>query len=88
MINPETELVGFAAFWPRLISKWVTGTDTLPRIDPFQQEDKLTSLETFNHIVTVPTDPSQSHPYIRFYGGKTWIFLPYEPVAYPRGAGE
>jgi hypothetical protein len=88
MINPETKLVGFAAFWPNLISKWVTGTDTLPRIDLFQQEDKLTSLETFNHVVTIPTDPTESHPYIRFYGGKTWIFLPYEPVMYPRGAGE
>ena len=83
MINPETELVGFAAFWPTLVSKWVTGTESLPRVDPYGLAGKLTSLETFSHNVTI----KEGEHYVKKIGDKFYIYLPYEPVEYPRGMG-
>ena len=41
MISDDNVTVGFAAFWPRLISKWVEGTDTLTRARPDVAGDLL-----------------------------------------------
>ncbi|MDP2899468.1 MAG: hypothetical protein Q8O47_00670 [Candidatus Bathyarchaeota archaeon] len=87
VLNRETDLVGFAAFWPNLISKWVTGTNTLPRIDPQGQEDKLTSLETYDHEVRVPMIGDPANPNAKNINGTMYLLLPYDPVSYPRGEG-
>jgi len=95
MINPNSELVGYAAFWPQLTSKWVTSIVDLPKVDIYGQEDRLTSLETYYHEVQVSdADPPTNGTWVRFYEhhgehtARTTIFLPYEPECYARGAGE
>ncbi|MCX6648600.1 MAG: hypothetical protein NTV61_04335 [Candidatus Bathyarchaeota archaeon] len=97
MLNTQTSLVGYAAFWPQLTSKWVTGTKTLPIVSVFGTADKLTSLETFSHDVTVPMEwsyPPDEYPWVKFFTyenettARTTIFLPYAPETYPTGAGE
>jgi hypothetical protein len=94
MLNPVSNKVGYAAFWPQLTAKWVDGTLYIPKVDVFGTPDRLTSTSTYNHDVTVPSDPQTNHPWVKFfkYDGdeteKTTIFLPYEPVEYPTGAGE
>lgn len=47
--EPGVDLVGFAAFWPSLISKWVAKTGGL------QRDMVLSSLETFMDRYTIPT---------------------------------
>ncbi len=95
MLNTQSGLVGYAAFWPQLTSKWVTSVVNLPKVDVYGEEDRLTSLETYYHDVTVSSDdPPTNGTWVRFYKhhgeptARTTIFLPYEPTEYARGEGE
>ena len=94
MLNTQTNIVGYAAFWPQLTAKWVDSTLYMQKVDVFGNPDRLTSASTYSHDVIVPTDPEANHPWVKFfkYDGelvkKTTIFLPYEPVEYTIGAGE
>ncbi len=94
MLNTQTEIVAYAAFWPQLTSKWVDRVVDIQKVDMFGLADRLTSLETYSHEVTVPADPETNHPWVKFFKlddesvKKTTIFLPYEPETYPIGMGE
>ncbi len=58
-----------------------------PRIDPQGQEDKLTSLETYEHEVSVPMIGDSANPNAKNINGTMYLLLPYDPVSYPRGEG-
>jgi len=77
MISTEhgVDKVGFAAYWPALISKWVADTTTLDR------EALLTSMETYMYRYEVPDDPEVDP------NGNLIVTLPYESIIYPRGQG-
>ena len=83
IISEDEEYVGFAAFWPSLVSKWVAGTDVLYR------EDVLSSLETYIHTVELPPTSEDPLPLGVFYSGRDIVItLPYKAIDYPRGCGE
>ncbi|MCW4013180.1 MAG: hypothetical protein NWF07_09355 [Candidatus Bathyarchaeota archaeon] len=88
----ENELVGFAAFWPPLISKWVTETYNVRRLsDDVDVPSLLSTMETFEHEAQLPTSANDLvDPWIYYNDttGEIVILLPKEPVAYPRGEGE
>ncbi len=88
----ENELVGFAAFWPPLISKWVTETYNVRRLsDDVDVPSLLSTMETFEHEAQLPISADDLvDPWIYYddLTGEIIILLPKEPVPYPRGEGE
>ncbi|HDJ22179.1 MAG TPA: hypothetical protein ENF19_03135, partial [Candidatus Bathyarchaeota archaeon] len=91
--DPEEEpLVGFAAFWPPLISKWVTETYNVRRLsDDVDVPSLLSTMETYEHLAQLPTSADDLvDPWIVYdeLTGEIIILLPKKPVAYPRGNGE
>ena len=88
----ENELVGFAAFWPPLISKWVTETYNVRRLtDDIDVPSLLSTMETYEHEAQLPTSANDLvDPWIYYddLTGEIIILLPRQPVAYPRGEGE
>ncbi|MFW6109009.1 MAG: hypothetical protein ACOC6N_01030, partial [archaeon] len=91
--NPEEEkLVGFAAFWPPLISKWVTETVNVRRLsDDIDVPNLLSTMETYVFEVQLPTGQDQYFDTKLVWNettGEMIIKLPREPVSYPRGLGE
>jgi len=88
----EDRLVGFAAFWPPLISKWVTETYNVKRLSmEANVPSLLTSMETYEHYSELPTSADDLvDPWIIYDEtmGEIIILLPKEPVPYPRGEGE
>ncbi len=91
--NPmENKLVGFAAFWPPLISKWVTETYNVRRLsNDVDVPSLLATMETYEHEAQLPTSADDLvDPWIYYNDltGEIVILLPKEPVAYPRGEGQ
>ena len=88
----ENKLVGFAAFWPPLISKWVTETYNIRRLsNDVDVPSLLATMETYEHEAQLPTSADDLvDPWIYYddITGEIIILLPREPVAYPRGEGE
>jgi hypothetical protein len=86
------KLVGFAAFWPPLISKWVTETYNVRRLtDDIDVPSLLSTMETYEHEAELPTSADDLvDPWIYYddITGEIIILLPRQPVAYPRGEGE
>ena len=84
--------VGFAAYWPPLISKWVTETENVRRLsDNIDVPSLLSTMETYEYVAQLPTsadDLVDPKIYYDEVSGEIWILLPREPVAYPRGLGE
>ena len=82
VIDEEMEKVGFAAFWPQTISKWVTDVEHTTR------EEVLTSMETFRYSFTLPESEDDLPDWIEYPSPGTWKFrLPYDAIEYPRGCG-
>ena len=87
----EENLVGYAAFWPPLISKWVDDVGALNRYaQKVDIPDLLDTMETYEYYVELPEDAFDLWPDgVRETGSnEIEILLPTEPVAYPRGLGE
>ena len=88
----EDKLVGFAAFWPPLISKWVTETYNVKRLSMEANiPSLLASMETYEHYAELPTSADDLvDPWIIYDDttGEIIILLPKETVPYPRGEGE
>jgi len=85
IIDENEDYVGFAAFWPHLISKWVTGSEVTTR------KDVLTSMETTTHHIELPPtseDPLPQGVELQGNGRRLVITLPFRAVDYPRGEGE
>ena len=88
----EEDLVGYAAFWPQLVSKWVTNAEEVRRYG--QDVDVpclLSTMETYEHRVELPTTADQLVDPTVIYNdltGEIIILLPKLPVEYPRGLGE
>jgi len=55
MIDQDETLVGFAAFWPNLISKWVTNVDSIDHLGGDDIPGKLETMETEEKYIDVPT---------------------------------
>ena len=87
MIDKDEEFVGFAAFWPPLISKWVTNLDSLSTGQGGDRPDILSTMETYEHMVHINSqNPQQTG--VTIVGDNCEIKLPKEAIEYPRGAGE
>ncbi len=91
--NPQAnKLVGFAAFWPPLISKWVTETYNVRRLSTdVDVPSLLSTMETYEHEAQLPTSANDLvDPWIYYddITGEIIILLPKKAVAYPRGEGE
>ena len=86
----EEDLVGYAAFWPPLISKWVTNADEVRRYGTdVDVPNLLSTMETYEHYVELPEDTFDFwQPGTELDGSSIRIELPKEPVSYPRGMGE
>lgn len=88
----EEDLVGYAAFWPQLISKWVTNAEEVRRYSQdVDVPNLLSSMETYEHYVQLPTTSGELVDPTVYYDeptGEIVILLPKEPVEYPRGMGE
>jgi len=82
IIDRDMSKVGFAAFWPQTISKWVTDLEHMTR------EDVLTSMETYTYHINLPEDESGLPDWITYNRGAWTIVLPYKAIEYPRGCGE
>jgi len=102
MIDQDETLVGFAAFWPNLISKWVTNVDSIDHLGGDDIPGKLETMETEEKHIDVPESfdviwpnylwlhptPSQWPPPPGEGPFKLVIDLQDELVEYPRGACE
>jgi hypothetical protein len=88
----EEDLVGYAAYWPPLISKWVTNAEEVRRFGTdVDVPNLLSTMETYEHYLELPTSADQLVDPAIFYDsvtGEMVFLLPKEPVAYPRGMGE
>jgi len=82
IIDTETSMVGYAAFWPHTVSKWVTDVEHMTR------EDALTSMETFRYHIDLPEDETGLPDWITYDRGAWTITLPYKAIEYPRGCGD
>jgi len=91
-IIDEEDLVGYAAFWPQLISKWVTNAEEVRRYgEDVDVPCLLSTMESYEHRVELPTSADELVDPSIYYNdvtGEIVILLPKEPVAYPRGLGE
>lgn len=54
MIDEDKTLVGYAAFWPNLISKWVTNVDSIDHLGGDDIPGKLETMETEEKYIDVP----------------------------------
>ncbi len=91
MIDQDETLVGFAAFWPNLISKWVTNVDSINHLGGDDIPGKLETMETEEKYIDVPTalPPNVLWPnYLWLDGNWLVIDLQDDLVEYPRGACE
>jgi hypothetical protein len=91
MIDADEELVGFAAFWPNLISKWVANVDSIDHLGGDDIPGKLETMETEEKEILVPNalPPNVLWPnYLSLDGMNLVIDLQDEVVEYPRGACE
>jgi len=92
MIDQDKTLVGFAAFWPNLISKWVTNVDSINHLGGDDIPGKLETMETEEKYIDVPTalPPNVLWPnYLSIDGENNLLIdLQDELVEYPRGACE
>jgi hypothetical protein len=86
----EEDLVGYAAYWPPLISKWVTNAEEVRRYGTdVDVPNLLSTMETYQYSVVLPTSADQlTDPHVMQDGFDMLIELPKEPVDYPRGMGE
>lgn len=88
----EEDLVGYAAFWPQLVSKWVTNAEDVRRYGhDVDVPSLLSTMETYEHRVELPTTADQLVDPTVIYNdltGEIIILLPKLPVEYPRGLGE
>jgi hypothetical protein len=90
-IIDEENLVGYAAYWPQLVSKWVTNAEEVRRYgEDVDVPCLLSSMETYEHCVSLPTskDELENPSIVIGEDGEIIIKLPKKPVAYPRGLGE
>jgi hypothetical protein len=91
-IIDEEDLVGYAAYWSQLISKWVTNAEEVRRYgEDVDVPCLLSTMETYEHRVELPTSADELVDPSIYYNdvtGEIVILLPKEPVAYPRGLGE
>lgn len=85
----EEDLVGYAAFWPPLISKWVTDVGSITRYDTrVDVPNLLSTMETFERYVELPEDAFDFwQPGTEQMGDEVAIRLFHDPVEYPRGMG-
>ena len=92
MIDKNKKMVGFAAYWPNLISKWVTNVDSLTPVGGDDVPGKLVTMETEEKYITVPNalPPYVLWPnYLKIVGNNDLSIEIMDPlVCYPRGAGE
>jgi len=91
MIDQDETLVGFAAFWPNLISKWVTNVDSINHLGGDDIPGKLETMETEEKYIDVPTalPPNVLWPNYLWLDGDTLVIdLQDDLVEYPRGACE
>lgn len=91
MIDQDETLVGFAAFWPNLISKWVTNVDGINHLGGDDIPGKLETMETEEKYIEVPSalPPFEIWPNYLWLDGDTLVIdLQDELVEYPRGACE
>ncbi len=76
----EEDLVGYAAFWPNLISKWVTNAEEVRRYgEDVDVPSLLASMETFEHYVELPTTAGELVDTTVYYDeitGEIVILLP------------
>jgi hypothetical protein len=89
MIDQDETLVGFAAFWPNLISKWVTNVDSINHLGGDDIPGKLETMETEEKYIDVPTalPPNVLWPNYLWLDGDTLVIdLQDDLVEYPRGA--
>jgi hypothetical protein len=95
IIADDEELVGFAAFWPTLISKWVDNTDLpLSRVGQDDLPNYLTTMETKEQEIDILGQSELLQD--KWYYYYKWnldntlsLRIPDETlVEYPRGAGE
>ncbi|MCW4049866.1 MAG: hypothetical protein NWE89_09030 [Candidatus Bathyarchaeota archaeon] len=100
IIADDEDLVGFAAFWPQLISKWVTNIDSgITRIGRDKEPNYLTTMETKELVVDILELPDLKKEEDNYY----YIWTDAAPtgpdsleirfpddtlVEYPRGLGE
>ena len=87
----EEDLVGYAAYWPPLISKWVTNADEVRRYGTdVDVPSLLSSMETYEQYVELPTSADQlvDPTIVVAPTGEIVIQLVKSPVEYPRGMGE
>ena len=88
----EEDLVGFAAYWPPLISKWVTNAEEVRRYgNDVDVPSLLSTMETYEQIAELPTSADELVDTSIWYDdvtGEIVILLKKEPVEYPRGLGE
>lgn len=93
MIDKDEELVAYAAFWPNLISKWVSNVDTISRLGGMDMPGILETMETESKKAKVP-DGSLPYPsgwpnnLTKDGGNNLMIEVMDDLVEYPRGAGE
>jgi hypothetical protein len=95
IIADDEELVGFAAFWPHLISKWVDNTDLpLSRVGQDDLPNYLTTMETKTQDIEIlgqgDLEQDKWYYYYKWNLDNTLsLRIPDETlVEYPRGAGE
>jgi hypothetical protein len=95
IIADDEELVGFAAFWPHLISKWVDNTDIpLSRVGQDDLPNYLTTMETKTQDIEILGQgdlvQNQWYYYYKWNLDNTLsLRIPDETlVEYPRGLGE
>ncbi|MBN2335807.1 hypothetical protein JXL21_09620 [Candidatus Bathyarchaeota archaeon] len=95
IIADDEDLVGFAAYWPTLISKWVDNTDLpLSRVGQDDLPNYLTTMETKEQEIEVLDQgdlvQNQWYYYYKWNLDNTLsLRIPDEVlVEYPRGAGE
>ena len=90
MIDQDETLVGFAAFWPNLISKWVTNVDSIDHLGGDDIPGKLETMETEEKYIDVPDNYDVIWPNYLDVDGEDNLLIDLmdELVEYPRGACE
>jgi hypothetical protein len=90
MIDQDETLVGFAAFWPNLISKWVTNVDSIDHLGGDDIPGKLETMETEEKYIDVPDNYDVIWPNYLDVDSEDNLLIDLmdELVEYPRGACE
>jgi hypothetical protein len=94
----EEDLVGYAAYWPPLISKWVTNAEEVRRFGTeIDVPNLLSTMETYEQYITLPLsaeDLVNPNVFVDDKGtpeqvdDEIVLYLIRTPVYYPRGMGE